>query len=82
MQRMALPVVLTAEGTTYDRTRAFIKVCSAQSLLCSSLNLVRLSVALNGKQHLLRLLSHTVLRDPLAPLRSFVLASDPLTYLH
>ena len=50
MQRMALPVVLTAEGTTYDRTRAFIKVCSAQSLLCSSLNLVRLSVALNGKQ--------------------------------
>ncbi len=36
MQRMALPVVLTAEGTTYDRTRAFIKVCSAQSLLAQA----------------------------------------------
>jgi hypothetical protein len=49
MQRMALPVVLTAEGTTFRLTHNSSKHVLRKVTTCSSLNLVRLSVALNGK---------------------------------
>ena len=50
MQRMALPVVLTAEGTTFRLRHNSSKHVLRIVTTCSSLNLVRLSVALNGKQ--------------------------------
>ncbi len=46
---MALPVVLTAEGTTVRLTHNSSRHVLRKVTTCSSLNLVRLSVALNGK---------------------------------
>ncbi len=63
-----LPVVLTAEGSTYDITRAFINVCLRSHYSLSS-SLTRWSpefVVLNGKQYA-RAISSICTRDPLAP---------------
>ncbi len=84
MQRMALPVVLTAEGTTFRLTHNSSKhVLRIVILTSSSLDCVLthfwLSVALNGKS--LRLLPYIALQGPSAPLRSIVVRTSSSLYL-